>query len=109
LQPQDITEFANIGISAGEASVSFSKNPEKQFDGFWGACSTCGSFSFLEYGMMRLFSQSAQDCQFKVSRLIHVAGQSSPETADDSRTRFGIFEPAVTQLFPCSQILDPHP
>ncbi|MBN1933710.1 MAG: transketolase, partial [Anaerolineae bacterium] len=34
---------------------------------------------------------------------------SGPETADDSRTHFGIFAPGVTQLFPQGQIINLHP
>ncbi|MBN1399818.1 MAG: transketolase, partial [Anaerolineae bacterium] len=64
LLPQEITEFANAGIMVGMASVNFSPNPEDDFEGFWGASSTYGSFSYLKYGMLRLFSQLAQDCQF---------------------------------------------
>jgi len=109
LLPQEITEFANAGILAGMATVNFAPDPEKEFDGFWGACSTYGSFSYLKYGMMRLFSQLAQDCQWKVGKVIWVAGHSGPETADDSRTHFGIFEPGATQLFPEGRIINLHP
>jgi transketolase len=109
LLPQEITEFVNAGILAGMATVNFSPDPEKEFDGFWGACSTYGSFSYLKYGMLRLFSQLAQDCQLKVGKVLYVAGHSGPETADDSRTHFGIFEPAVMQLFPRGHILNLHP
>jgi transketolase len=98
--PQGITEFANSGLLIGMATVNFADDPERHFNGFWGACSTYGSFSYLKYGMFRLFSQLAQDCQWKVGKVIWVAGHSGPETADDSRTHFGIFEPGVTQLFP---------
>ena len=41
---------------------------------------------------MRLFSQLAQDCELKVGKVLWVAGHSGPETAEDSRTHFGIFE-----------------
>ena len=109
LLPQEITEFANCGILAGMASVNFAPDPEKEFDGFWGACSTYGSFSYLKYGMLRLFSQLAQDCQWKVGKVVYVAGHSGPETADDSRTHFGIFEPSVMQLFPRGQVINLHP
>ena len=109
LLPQEITEFANAGILVGMATVNFAPNPEEIFDGFWGACSTYGSFSYLKYGMFRLFSQLAQDCQWKVGKVIWVAGHSGPETADDSRTHFGIFAPGVTQLFPEGQIINLHP
>lgn len=109
LLPQEITEFANAGMLAGLATVNFSKDPEQEFDGFWGACSTYGSFSYLKYGMLRLFSQLAQDCQLKVGKVIYVAGHSGPETADDSRTHFGIFAPGVTQLFPQGSIINLHP
>jgi transketolase len=94
---------------AGMATVNFAKDPEKEFLGFWGACSTYGSFSYLKYGMFRLFSQLAQDCQWKVGKVIWVVGHTGPETADDSRTHFGVFEPGVTQLFPKGQIINLHP
>ena len=63
----------------------------------------------LKYGPMRLFSQLAQDCDLRVGRLLWIAGHSGPETADDSRTHFGIFETGVTQLFPEGQVIDLHP
>jgi transketolase len=109
LLPQEITEFANAGIMAGLAAVNLGSAPEEEFDGFWGACSTYGSFSYLKYGMMRLFDQLAQDCGLKVGKVIWVAGHSGPETADDSRTHFGIFSPGVTQLFPKGSIINLHP
>jgi transketolase len=109
LLPQEITEFATSGIMTGIATVNFADNIENHFDGFWGACSTYGSFSYLKYGMFRLFSQIAQDCQWKVGKVIWVAGHSGPETADDSRTHFGIFSPGVTQLFPDGHIINVHP
>src|SRR5205814_340320 len=77
--------------------------------GFWGACSTYGAFSYLKYGEMRLFSQLAQDCELKVGKVLWVAGHSGPETAEDSRTHFGIFETGVTQLFPDGAVTDVHP
>src|SRR4029078_5517190 len=58
---------------------------------------------------MRLFSQIAQDSDIKVGKLLWVAGHSGPETAEDSRTHFGIFEPGVTQLFPDGHVIDLHP
>ena len=109
LLPQEITEFANAGILVGMATVNFAPDPEAAFDGFWGACSTYGAFSYLKYGMFRLFSQLAQDCQWKVGKVIWIAGHSGPETADDSRTHFGIFSPGVTQLFPEGSIVNLHP
>jgi transketolase len=109
LLPQEITEFANAGIMAGLATVNLAPNPFGDFDGFWGAFSTYGSFSYLGYGPMRLFSQLAQDCDLKVGRILYVAGHSGPETAEDSRTHFGVFAPGVTQLFPDGQVLDLHP
>ena len=109
LLPQEITEFANAGIMAGLAGVNFAANPEAEFDGFWGASSTYGSFSYLLYGPMRLFSQLAQDCDLKVGKALWIAGHSGPETAEDSRTHFGIFAPGVTQLFPEGRIINLHP
>ena len=90
-------------------TVNFSKRPYDSFSGYLGACSTYGSFSYLKYGPMRLFSQVAQDSELKVGRLLWVAGHSGPETAEDSRTHFGIFAPGVTQLFPEGQVLNLHP
>jgi transketolase len=109
LLPQEITEFANAGIMAGLATVNLAPNPFGDFDGFWGAFSTYGSFSYLGYGPMRLFSQLAQDCDLRVGRILYVAGHSGPETAEDSRTHFGVFAPGVTQLFPDGRVLDLHP
>jgi transketolase len=109
LLPQQITEFSNAGIAAGAASVNLAADPRNEFDGFWTACSTYGSFSYLKYGPMRLFSQLAQDCDLKVGKVIWVAGHSGPETAEDSRTHFGIFAPGVTQLFPEGHVIDLHP
>ena len=45
----------------------------------------------------------------KMGKVIWVAGHSGPETADDSRTHFGIFAPGVTQLFPRGNIINLHP
>lgn len=109
LLPQEITENVNAGIMVGAASVNFAEDPFQEFNGFLGTCSTYGSFVYLKYGMMRLFSQMAQDGQLKMGKVIWVAGHSGPETADDSRTHFGIFEPGVTQLFPEGHIVDAHP
>jgi transketolase len=109
LLPQEITEFCNAGISVGVASVNLADDPMGAFNGFWTGCSTYGSFSYLKYGMMRLFSQLAQDCNLRVGKVIWVAGHSGPETAEDSRTHFGIFAPGVTQLFPEGHVIDLHP
>ncbi|MCC6417350.1 MAG: transketolase, partial [Gemmataceae bacterium] len=100
LLPQEITEFTNSGMSAGIACVNLSENPYDEFDGFYAANSTYASFSYLKYGAMRLFSQVAQDSDIKVGKVLWVAGHSGPETAEDSRTHFGIFATGVTQLFP---------
>ncbi|NPV53519.1 MAG: transketolase [Firmicutes bacterium] len=107
--PQEITEFVNSGIMAGLATTNFAADPRREFNGFLGACSTYGSFSYLKYGMMRLLSQVAQDSPLKVGKVIWVVGHSGPETADDSRTHFGIFAPGVTQLFPEGRIINIHP
>jgi transketolase len=109
LLPQEITEFTNAGLMAGLATVNLADDPMASFNGFWGACSTYGSFSYLKYGPLRLFSQLAQDCELKVGKVIWVAGHSGPETAEDSRTHFGIYETGVTQLFPEGHVIDLHP
>ena len=109
LLPQQITEFTNAGLVCGLATTNMSPTPEDSFLGYWGACSTYGSFSYLKYGLMRLFSQLAQDCELKVGKVIWVAGHSGPETAEDSRTHFGIFSPVVTQLFPEGHVINLRP
>lgn len=109
LLPQAITEMANAGIISGLATVNFSDNPENEFDGFWGVCSTYGAFSYLKYGMFRLFSQIAQDCEWKVGKILWVLGHSGPETAEDSRTHYGIFASGVTRLFPVGKIINLFP
>jgi transketolase len=109
LLPTEITEFTNAGMAAGLATVNLASDPFAGFDGFWGACSTYGSFSYLKYGPMRLFSQLAQDCELRVGKLLWIAGHSGPETAEDSRTHFGIFSIGVTQLFPDGHVIDLHP
>ncbi|HEY3524323.1 MAG TPA: hypothetical protein VGK63_11530 [Candidatus Limnocylindrales bacterium] len=109
LLPTEITEFTNAGMTVGLATVNLADDPMTSFNGFWGACSTYGSFSYLKYGPMRLFSQLAQDTELGVGKVIWVAGHSGPETAEDSRTHFGIFETAVTQLFPEGRVIDLHP
>ena len=106
LLPQQITEFTNSGICAGLTTVNFSPSPYEKFDGFYASNSTYASFSYLQYGMMRLFSQLAQDSDLKVGKFLWVAGHSGPETAEDSRTHFGIFSPGVTQLFPEGRIIN---
>ncbi|HTE04676.1 MAG TPA: transketolase [Planctomycetota bacterium] len=107
--PQEITEFTNAGLMCGVASVNLSDRPLENFRGYSGACSTYGSFSYLKYGPMRLFSQAAQDSQIRLGRVLWVAGHSGPETAEDSRTHFGIFSPGVTSLFPRGHVINMHP
>ena len=109
LLPQQITEFTNSGISAGIACVNLSAKPYETFDGFYAAHSTYGSFSYLKYGPMRLFSQVAQDSDIRVGKVLWIAGHSGPETAEDSRTHFGIFAPGVTDLFPDGHVCNLHP
>ncbi len=106
LLPQEITEFVNSGICVGIASVNLSRKPFEEYDGFYSTSSTYGSFAYLKYGMMRLFSQMAQDCEVKLGKTIWVMGHSGPETAEDSRTHFGIFAPGVRDLFPEGHIVD---
>jgi transketolase len=109
LLPQQITEFTNAGLCAGLASVNLADDPLAAFNGFWAACSTYGSFSYLKYGPLRLFSQLAQDCELGLGKVLWIAGHSGPETAEDSRTHFGVFAPGVTQLFPEGHVIDLHP
>ncbi len=107
--PQPITEFANAGICTGIAATNFAKDPKAEFNGFFAACSTYGSFSYLKYGPFRIFSQMAQDAEVKLGKVLWIAGHSGPETAEDSRTHFGIYSPAVTQLFPKGKVINLYP
>ncbi len=109
LLPTAITEFGNAALLTGLAATNMSDDPEKKYVGYWGACSTYGSFSYLKYGPFRLFSQAAQDTPLRYGKVIWVAGHSGPETAEDSRTHFGIFSPGITQFFPRGQVMDLHP
>ncbi|MDP6529277.1 MAG: transketolase [Gemmatimonadota bacterium] len=109
LLPQEITEFANAGICTGLACTNLSISPLEKFNGFYSACSTYGSFSYLKYGPMRLFSQISQDSDIRVGKVLWVAGHSGPETAEDSRTHFGVFAPGVTDLFPEGRVVNLHP
>ncbi len=74
LLPQEITEFTNAGMSVGIATVNFSERPFEEWDGLAAACSTYGSFSYLKYGPMRLFSQLAQDSEIQVGKVISDRG-----------------------------------
>lgn len=107
--PQEITEAVNAGIMAGLATTNFASEPTVEFNGFLGATSTYGAFAYLKYGMFRLLSQIAQDSPLKVGKALWVLGHSGPETADDSRTHFGVFSPGVSQLFPEGQVINIYP
>jgi transketolase len=107
--PQPISEFANAGICTGVAATNFAADPEAEYNGFFAACSTYGSFSYLKYGAMRIFSQMAQDAEVKMGKVLWIAGHSGPETAEDSRTHFGIYSPAVTQFFPKGKVINLYP
>jgi len=106
LLSQEITEFTNSGVAAGIACVNLSPRPLDEFDGFYSAHSTYASFSYLKYGLMRLFSQIAQDSNIKVGKVLWIAGHSGPETAEDSRTHFGIYETGVMELFPEGHVIN---
>ena len=107
--PQGITEFANAGICTGISAVNFAQDPYAEYNGFYSASSTYGSFSYLKYGSMRIFSQMEQDAEVKVGKVLWIAGHSGPETAEDSRTHFGVYAPAVTQLVPDGHVMNLYP
>jgi transketolase len=109
LLPQEITEFTNAGITCGIASTNLADKPFEEWQGFMATCSTYGSFSYLKFGPMRLFAQLAQASQIQVGKVLWIAGHSGPETAEDARTHFGIYEPYVTQLMPDGHVVDLHP
>ncbi len=109
LLPQPITEFANAAISTGVGATNVSEDVYGKFAGFYMATSTYGSFAYLKYGPYRLYSQMVQDCELKLGKVLWVAGHSGPETAEDSRTHFGIFSTGVTQLFPDGQVVNLYP
>ena len=66
---------AFLGVSVGIACVNVHPEPLEKFNGFYAACSTYGSFVYLKYGPMRLFSQLAQNSVgFLPGRLNEAAG-----------------------------------
>ncbi|MGA2821416.1 MAG: hypothetical protein ABSF61_12290 [Anaerolineales bacterium] len=71
---------------SGWRRVNFAAKPEEEFDGFYGACSTYGSFSYLKYGMLRLFGQLAQDCQFEVGKVVLAPAIPDPKRPMTGRT-----------------------
>ncbi len=107
--PQEITEFTNSGIMAALTTLNLSSDPFNEFNGFCGVCSTYASFSYLKYGEMRILSQMAQSCEIKYGKVLWVAGHSGIETAEDARTHYGVFSPAVTQLFPDGKVINLYP
>ena len=58
------------------------RNPRRSSKASGGQTSTYGSFSYLLYGPFRLFSQLAQDCEYKTGKVLWIAGHSGPETAE---------------------------
>ncbi|MBP7148877.1 MAG: transketolase [Acidobacteria bacterium] len=106
---QQITELCNAAMAAGIASVNLAADPLAAWDGLGAVHSSYGAFAYLQYGPMRLYSQLAQDSEAKVGPVIWVASHSGPETAEDSRSHFGVFAPSVTQLFPEGSVIDLHP
>lgn len=109
MAPTEITEFSNAGMMSSVATLNFSNKSKDEFDGFYTAVSTYASFSYLKYGPMRLFSQFCQDADHKVGKVLWVGAHTGPETADDSRTHFGIFSVGVHQLFPKGHIINLFP
>jgi len=109
MAPTEITEFSNAGMLSSVATMNFSPTPQENFDGFYTATSTYASFSYLKYGPLRLFSQYCQDADHKVGKILWVGAHTGPETADDSRTHFGIFSVGVHQLFPKGHIINLFP
>lgn len=109
MAPTEITEFSNAAMLSSVATLNFADNPQEEFDGFYGAVSTYASFSYLKYGPMRLFSQFCQDASHKVGKVLWVGAHTGPETADDSRTHFGIFSVGVHHLFPKGHTINLFP
>ena len=58
---------------------------------------------------MTLILRILEGRQVGVGKIIWVVSHSGPETAEDSRTHYGIFAPGVTQLFPNGSIINVHP
>jgi transketolase len=93
----------------GMAAVNFADSPAEHYDGFWGACSTYGSFFLPEVWDVPVIQPACTGCSLEGWQSDLDCGHSGPETADDSRTHFGIFAPGVTQLFPKGSIINLHP
>ena len=85
------------------------REPEQDFLGFMPPAPPTARSRISSYGPMRLFAQLPQDCPIQVGKVLWMVGHSGPETAEDARTHFGIFEPGVTQLLPDGHVVDLHP
>lgn len=109
LAPSEITEFSNAGMLSAVATLNLAKDSKKEFDGFYGVSSSYDSFSYLAYGPLRLFSQFNQDTDRKSGKFMWVGSHTGPETADDSRTHFGIFSPMIMQCFPRGSVINLYP
>ena len=84
--------------------------PEEAFVGYWGACSTYGSVLLPQVRDDAAVQRSSpRTASCGSGRSSGSRATRAPETAEDSRTHFGVFAPAVTQLFPEGQVINLRP
>ena len=107
--PQEITEFANAGIMSGLATVDCPQTG-RRIRWFLGGLLHLRLILLFEIWLVPAFKSTGARLPVE-SRQGDFGGRAlGPETADDSRTHFGIFSPGVVaQLFPKGQIINLHP
>ena len=66
------------GMMAGMVTVNLARGPREGVRRFLGRLLYVRVVLYLKYGMFRLLSQLAQDCELKVGKVIWVAGHSGP-------------------------------
>ena len=110
LLPTEITEFTNAGMMAGPGHGQPGRGPVQRLRRLLGGVldlrrrsptSSTGRCGCSASWPRTASSRSASCCGSP--------GHSGPETAEDSRTHFGIFSIGVTQLFPEGRVIDLHP
>ena len=110
LLPTEITEFTNAGMIVGLATVNIAPDPFTIVQRLLGC--------LLDVRLVQL-PEVRRDASLQPARAgLRAQGRArcsgwrvtrGPETAEDSRTHFGIYEPGVTQLFPEGKVIDLHP
>jgi len=92
----------------GDGSTSRT-DPFDRFEGFWAPAPPTPRSVISSTVRCDCSASSPRIATCASQGALTWAGHSGPETAEDSRTHFGIFSPGVTQLFPEGHLIDLHP